>query len=468
MNSNQWLSSLSETEQMFLKPGRFQKVILAAGNRLLFKTCQVYSRAVTSTDFRQFVWASLVVFGLLSVGCGREEDAAVEVGTVRDLALSVPAEATVGVGQTIRLSGDVPDEAPAQLSLLGSYGIWLYESGFENGEALFDIPADELQQAGFVTAIGQVGESQVTERFELLAGPPVEPLIPLVGPNTITADGKSWSVMSIVPFDQFANPVADGTPVTFRVFHPGNILEEFIRDTDHLMAWSRINSRTIAGKTFISAQIGEAYGKEVSILQTPGWPAPFTLTNEPVRVPADGLTLTHVRTSRITDQFGNVIPDGSLVTLVVTDAEGRRRHLPTQTVDGFAEVAIQAPLQPERHEVIGIVFSVESEPLTIEYDPGPAVGVFPIEVELGTGQYAGSYLFRAGPLLGERDQYVPNSTPVTFVLTHQSGLQAEGTELTLNGYALFSERIENMESGRYTITATLGPAEGKAAFDFEK
>ncbi len=373
------------------------------------------------------------------------------------------------MGQPLTITGEldgVEDGTIGRLSLLGSYGVWLYEGEFENEQILFDIPAKETEQAGFVTAVIKADGMTQRARFELIPGEAVEPLTPLVGPRTITANGETWSIATIIPFDKYANPIGDGTTATFTIYHPGNVLEEFKSTTRNLVSWMRVNSKTKAGKTFITAQIGDAYGNETELIETADWPVSFTMTNEPKEVVADGKQLTQVRTSRIVDQYGNVMPDGTLVQFVVEDEDGYRRVLPSKTVDGFAHLPLQAPLRPTRFTVIGTVFAVESEPLIINFKPGPAIGAFPVEMAEGSAQYDGYMTFTAGPLLGEREQYIPDGTPVLFRLMHETGKVIEEEVVSDDGYALFAHRQAQLLTGAYTVQVYVGTGEGRLTFEY--
>lgn len=405
--------------------------------------------------------------GLCLLGCSTAETT--PVFQPRNIEISTPKEHPVG--QPLRISAvadSVPDATPGRLMLLGSYGMWIYESAFESGEIVFDIPAQETEQAGWVTAVINISGTTQRQRFELLAGEAVDPLTPLVGPRTITANGKTWSIATVIPFDRYANPIADGTATTFRIAHPGDINETFEIATQNLLAWLRVTSKTRSGKTFISAQVDDAFGKETEILQTADWPVPFTITNEPKEVVADGQQLTQLRTSRIVDQNGNVMPDGTLVQFVVEDGDGYRRVLPAKTVDGFAKIPLQAPLRPTDLTVVGSVFAIESQPLTINFKPGPAIGSFPIVMGQGAQQYNGYLTFTAGPLLGERDQYIPDGTPILFRLEHETGTVHEERIVSEDGYALFAMRKEQFLTGNYTIYAYVGNGEGRLTFAFKK
>ncbi len=432
---------------------------------MLLRMSRPRIRTIPLINFQHILMAGLIFPMLLLSAC--TPSAETDIDPARELTVEAPKGHAAGEPMTItaELPG-VPDETIGRLTLLGSYGVWLYEGEFAKEKVVFNVPSSDMEHAGFVTAVVKVDGMTTRERFEIIPGEAVEPLTPLVGPRTITANGKSWSIAAVIPFDKFANPIVDGSTATFRIFHPGNVLETFRTDTRHLVAWLRVNSKTQAGKTFITAQVGDAFGKETELLEMADWPVPFTMTNEPEVVVADGKQLTQVRTSRIVDQFGNVMPDGTLVQFIVTDEDGFKRILPSKTVDGFAHLPLQAPLRPTRFTVVATVFAIESEPLVVNFSPGPAIGAFPLDMAEGDGRYDGYMTFTAGPLLGERDQYIPDGTPVLFRLVHETGKVVEEEVVSDDGYALFAERQALLLAGSYTVQAYVGTGEGRLTFEY--
>lgn len=428
------------------------------------------------SKYRDFSGASrpyrwwFVLLILLS-GCRLLSPAYTDNSTATLLMLEAPEIHPAGEPLTLAATLDSDaDEVVSQLTLLGSYGIWRYEGVPQSDQIIFDIPAADTQQAGMVTAIIQIEGQTAQSEFEIIPGQAVEPITPLVGPNSITADGESWSIAAVIPFDQFANPLVDGTAVKFQVAHPADSVETLETETKSLVAWERITSQTIAGKTFISAQADGAFGPEVEILETADWPTSFTLSNEPKLIAADGKQLTEIRTTRIVDQNGNVIPDGTMVQFIVSDAEGNSRTLPTQTVDGIAKLPLQAPLAPDPLTIIATIFAVKSEPLIIEFIQGKAVQPFTIKLDVtpGAEQFEGAMTLTAGPLLGTRGQHLPDGTPIQFELLKDGDLLIQTEVDSEDGLAIFAIRKAELTSGRYTAVATVGQVYAQTKFEIEK
>ncbi|MEM9776144.1 MAG: hypothetical protein AAF902_16320, partial [Chloroflexota bacterium] len=107
-----------------------------------------------------------IVSLFILMGCGTSESAS--TAQIHSIELGAPKGHPVGEPLTITaVANTIPDQTPGRLMLLGSYGMWIYESTFADGEIAFDIPAEETQQAGWVTAVVKVDGTTERQRFEL-------------------------------------------------------------------------------------------------------------------------------------------------------------------------------------------------------------------------------------------------------------------------------------------------------------
>lgn len=399
---------------------------------------------------------------LILTGCGRSEEPAPL--PILDGPLTINAPDTATVGQTLELTvgpADAPNGTLVHLTLLGSYGPQILRAEFQNGQAWFQIPSTMTTRSGTVDLIARSGNAYGEHTLELLPDEPVEPLTPLVGSRSIIADGNHWAMTVVIPFDQYGNPVAEGTPVEMRALHPGNYLIQYTPKVKHLLAWQRMYSRTTAGRTIITTKIDQIYGPESILTEIPGWPVPFTITADPPTLPADGFQLITLRTSIIHDQYDNILPDGTQITFIMTGADGRIRTIPAQIVDGVAETFIQTPLVSGDYQIQATILGMKSEPLTIEFTAGPAIGRFPLDFELDNS--AGAVYITAGPIIGSLEQYVPDGTPVTFEITDENGDTQSATAYTDQGYATAELRRIQFDTGRYEINATAGAGTGRVA-----
>jgi hypothetical protein len=270
-------------------------------------------------------------------------------------------------------------------------------------------------------------------------------------------------MLVVVPFDEFGNPVAEDTPVTVRVRRPDNRITEQEITVSHLVAWTRIPSGTRAGRTTISVTTQDVYGPEATLLEVAAFPVSSTLEAEPRSAPANGRELITLRTSVLVDQFGNVLPDGTLVTFVADAPNGDRRFVPAYTINGVAEAPLQAPTEPGIFTVRATVYDAESAPLQVAFTSGPAVGAFPLTARTDTT--SGAVILEAGPILGPLQQYVPDGTPVLFTVTDDAGQQQWLQAIAETGRASVELRLVDLKPGTYTVEALAGSGRGSTSFN---
>jgi hypothetical protein len=406
------------------------------------------------------IWLSLVS-GVLA---GWRAASSSQLTLAGNLVINVPQ--TVAVGESVAVTiGPVvgADGATATLVAVGSYGTQAYRAPFRSGIARIELSAEQTRRSGLITLLAQAGTARGTASVHMVPRMTAEPLTPLVGARSITADGRHFSMLVVVPFDEFGNPVADGTPVTVRVRHPDNRVTQQRISVNHLLAWTRIRSGTRAGRTTISVTAQDVYGPEATVLEVAAFPVSSTVEAEPRSAPADGRSLITLRTGVLADVYGNVLPDGALVTFVVDAVDGKRYFVPAYTINGIAEAPLQAPTKPGIFTVRATVYNIESTPLYVAFTPGPAVGAFPLAARIDTT--SGAVILEAGPILGSLHQYVPDGTPVLFRVTHGAGQQQWLQAIAETGRASVELRLVDLQPGTYAVEALAGSGRGSTTFN---
>lgn len=410
-------------------------------------------------SIRRLVWLAL----LLALAACRAAPVETPFVLTGSLPISAPRTAVVGEPVVVTVGPvAVPDQTAVTLTAVGSYGPIVLRSAFQGGSAWFQIPPDLTTHSGAVTLFAASGSARGQADLDLRPQKPIEPITPLVGARSIIADGGHYAMSVVVPFDRFGNPVAEGTAVHLRILHPGNVLQEIESPVRHLLAWERVYSRTVAGRTLISAEVEGQHGPESALEEIAGWPVPFALTAEPATLPADGFQLLALRTAVIRDRFGNLMPDGTQITFVAVGPAGDTRIIPAQTLDGVAETMMQASASPGVYLVKATILGMESAPLRIVFTPGPAVGSFPVHVAVDSAQ--GMLRLTAGPITAVLQQYVPDGTPVVYTITAPDGQMWRETAVTDAGYAFVDIRLTRLTSGAYTAVAATGSGQGTTRF----
>jgi hypothetical protein len=346
------------------------------------------------------------------------------------------------------------DGQPVTLIAWGTVGPRVYQTIFQHQFASFRLSSTQMQQSGTLSLQVKSGNAQGATSVTIQPGSAVEPLIPLVGARAVIADAFHWSMVVVVPTDAFGNPVTEGTQVEVQAQHPDNTTDHYIVAVHHLLAWSRITSHTTAGRTTIAVQIGSVHGPAGTLTETAGWPVPFQLSATPSPITADGQRLLTISTASIRDRYGNVMPDGTLVTFVVDYPGGATASIPTQTIDGVAQTVLQVPQQNGTITVYAMILGASSRVFHVNIAPGLAIDPFAIHLQHDDQQHIET--LRAGPLLGPLGQYVPDGTNVRFKLTSSHGAVTWLNTTTQSGYAQTAIHYLLYPAGTYAITVFVG------------
>jgi hypothetical protein len=379
------------------------------------------------------------------------------------LALSSPVRITAGAPLTVTVTATprLPG-APIYVTAHGTFGVVGYRSPGDAGTATWVLGADFTRSAGLVTFRATAGTLHAASESRITAGEPADPLLPLVGPRNIAADGEAEAMAVVLPADQYGNPAEAGAPVTFRVRMPSsanaaeNPVDTYAALSDGIVAYSRIRSRLRAGTLAVSATAGNAYSPERSLEAVPGLPARLEVIAHTAEGVADGRTLFDVQTNQLLDANGNIILDGTLVQFIVLSKDGAKRVLAAQTIAGRASLAIQAPLDPMTMTVAAVLAGVQSPAVTIEFLRPNRTQQLPVTINATDGIFE----IRVGPVLGDVQQYIPDGTPALLRVRALGQAEVRRTGETRFGYATFTFVEEELAPATYAVVASVAGSSG--------
>lgn len=330
------------------------------------------------------------------------------------LEIAVPTAVAAGSGFEV-IVADLTTE-PVSVAIDDGYSLRTFTQKPTNGVATIQIPPTEGPSSGVVRVSALSGLRSGTSTIVVTPSTAVDPHDLYLGPRTILADGVDHTMIVAAPKDRFGNPVATGTNVDYIFTRPDLSVETDDRETDHLLSYSRITARTVAGKTRVAVTSDDATAREMTFLSVANQPEPFTLTVIDPVVPADGATVLRVRTDVLVDQFGNVLPDGVDTSLSVVGVTGTRR-VKGETIKGVAEFSVEAPVRPGDVTMTAIASGQPSESLTFSFPP--AVTRIPFAIAPDED----GLRISIGPVLTTRGAYVAEGT-VAIVRVGEDRFQA--------------------------------------------
>lgn len=378
--------------------------------------------------------------------------AAVDTTSTTAPVVGLPGELTAGSTLPVTVSGV---EGSVSLTVLGSWGTAVRTADAVDGVATFALPPEITRGTGTLTLVADAGGQVGTGTVTVLSGPAVGPLLPVVGARSIVADAADRSMVVAIPVDEWGNTIAEGSPVTVVHRDPSGLTSTADTTVAHLLGWLELSSGTVAGRGQVWLQAGPkdaVTGQQVSLDEVAGPPLPFTLSavdpSQPARLGADGQNLVVLRTSVLADRYGNVQPDGTLVTIEWNGPRGRSRASAV-TISGVAEMSVQAPALAGTLTVTAISRGTTTAAgLDLVF---PAVVT---DVPVDTRVDERGLVVTVGPVNRTGGTYVPDGTTATVTLTDRAGHTVSASAGLVDGTV---EQLLPTSAmvGAYTVTATV-------------
>ncbi|WP_108664867.1 hypothetical protein [Euzebya rosea] len=284
-------------------------------------------------------------------------DAVVRTATVQ---LVLPATLVAGDTHDVAVTADVEGEVPMVVATSAGSSLVLVDVDAGHGTLRLGPPLTEA--AGTLT-VDVLGDRPLRRRTEVVPGPPVGLVEPLVGPRSIVVEQQRTMVVA-VPLDRYGNAVPADTPVAIAVERPDGRVQRWTEPTDGMLAWSWVPAGTVAGSARISVAAEEATGPDVRYREVPDVPVEVVVSADRSTAQVDGTRTVVVETGLLEDRHGNVLTDGVSARVTVDSATGRS-VLDAAVVGG----RVRLPIPVEGVGALSVVVSVQgvdSAPLALD------------------------------------------------------------------------------------------------------
>ena len=273
-------------------------------------------------------------------------------------------------------------------------------------------------------------------------------------PTSIVVGGGRATITATVT-DQYGNRVADNTPVLFTTTSLGTIVEAQPRFTSNGVATATLASGNIIGTVIVSA-MADSHAGQTTVQLLPAAPATVTVTAYPASIPV-GMG-TAIITASVTDQYGNPVSNGTVVTLTAS-LGGTLNPVTRTTTSGVATSLLTAgPIAGTATVTVtaGTVWGTA----TVVFTPGPPANMpgtilvaSPTSIPIGGATSAVTATIR--DLYGN---FVANGTGVSFATTlgtfQQSGSTTYNT-ITTDGIAT-ATLVSGLSTGTAQVSAAAG------------
>jgi parallel beta-helix repeat protein len=300
--------------------------------------------------------------------------------------------------------------------------------------------------SGVATVTATVGSLSTTIPVTFIPGAPFTLTLTAV-PDALSVDASS--TLTATATDQYGNPVADGTTISFTTSL--GMLSSGTANTSGGDAVVTLTSMT-PGVATVTATAGSLSATAL-VTFTPG--APFTVTL--VAVPDTVLVgNASALTATVTDQYGNPVADG--VTVSFTASLGNLVPATATTVGGVATATLSSTVSGVA--MVTATVGNLSATIPVTFIPGAPFTLTLTAVPDTLSVDASSTLTATAT-----DQYgnaVADGTTISF--TTSLGALSSGTANTSGGDAVVT--LTSMTPGVATVTATAGSLSATALVTF--
>lgn len=230
--------------------------------------------------------------------------------SARGAELRVPQDAVAGQPMTVGSSG----AGDGTLYLVGP-GQIIKHAAKLGGDV--QIKGEELRSAGRWTAILRSGSGQQSAVFWVKPGQPVN-LSFLARPSRVPVAQRNGISGSVFVFDKFNNLVWQPTEVSFNLSVSGAGVTQKVKSQQGV-AWIDASSGPKAGAAQFVASAGSISVRRV-VQQVAADACSGSLRMHLAQRNQDNII---VETDPVRDCSGNPVPDGTIVTFIETDKEGK-------------------------------------------------------------------------------------------------------------------------------------------------
>lgn len=239
-----------------------------------------------------------------------------------------------------------------------------------------------------------------------------------VGPRSLIVDKDQKSMFTAIPLDKYRNTMPEGYTINFNYKYPKQQTSTNSIRTKDFVAHKYLASGDNTGKVFLAANSSDSQSAEFEVQIEPGAAKDFSIMVESLYPYADARQHLLIRSSKIFDNFGNIIADGTIINFQIVNQNDEKTFYKGITIGGIVEVSIENPSEASSWSVQASLYgNTKSNQLSLTF----ISSIKDFEIQILENK------LQIGPLIGGLGQMIQDGTPV---------------ELTLNDEALILESTQ--------------------------
>ena len=326
-----------------------------------------------------------------------------------------------------------------------SYGSFLIKGTAHSEGTEFIIPPVIFQKTGRVDLKLFEGSARVwSGSTEIRADTSSMTIESYCGPKHFVVGKNDFSMLVVSVLDSFDNPFPNRTSIAARALISAELTYKPVI-TDGLLGFTEFYASDASGYGSVVATKGNSSSTEFKLDFYATEPDNFTLTVDRQHDYADGLQLVTISSSVIADHYGNILENGTLVYIEITDHKGKITTAGAGTIDGRISIALPAPSYATTWEITGYISNFASAlPQKISFLP--AFNEIPVSPTPGG--------IRVGPVKSFMGQYAREGMPVHLEFKQEERVMDYQLDLT-KGTAYFEYKDYFVPAGSYLVTVSM-------------
>ncbi|WP_298363687.1 hypothetical protein [uncultured Lutibacter sp.] len=354
-------------------------------------------------------------------------------------------------GTEIILTFSTKNKTTPFLFIKNSYGSNLLKPEQIDTKLAYRIPSVFTKKAGVLnwTLINE-GENLLKNKIEILPNTTSKTLLEsYLGPRSVLAGNKDYSMLVVIPTDMFDNPLPENTSVKINEQFLNNINSKEEK-TKNLIVWNNIMAKEKAGSILVSSSSNTTNSNELTTVIYPSNATNFTINFKRNHHFADGNQITYLSTSKIEDEFKNIISDGTIVEFNITTSKNTILKTRATTINGIAKAKILHPDEKDTWKVKAFVNGLaESNVISINYEP--IITNFDVNFSKNNREIT------VGPIQSFMNQLIPDGALVKLKIFNNNNLIETKTSTSFKGFVSFNISAEFYTENSYSfIVEVLG------------
>ncbi len=346
-------------------------------------------------------------------------------------------------GQDIVLKFSVANDSLPVLYCSNSYGMLLIDPALKNNILEYKIPDVMANRSGLVNWKLLNADKTLSGEFYINPKEHPETMETYLGPPTIEAGGRDYTMFVVIPTDIYGNALKDSTEVT--VNHQFLASEYTNRVLTHdLIAYKNLYSYKKTGRMAIGSKTFETNSKEYIIDVLPAIPTDFKISYERNHNYADGNQVTSFFTSIIRDRNDNVVSDGTLVTFYITS---KTRHILKTSAPTINGIAIAKMVHPDHGDTWTVQAFIEgmAESDTILFDFKQIITDYKVVFSNN------NRTITVGPLQSFMDQMMPDGLQVKLYIYRDNTKLDMILKESFEGFVTYRLNSNEIPGGTYKM-----------------